>query len=314
MRPAIRGIIAVALVMCGLLVPAAQAGSFPVTGTTWADATDLLPAVVPDPRTGFDPSSSNPCISGRTSCVRQVINQLSRRFMGLARTCSHNAIFALAYLRVTQSELASMSWTPALFSDRPYINYMDGVFASYYMRAYDRWAAGLPMAPAWRIALQAAKEERVPAANDLSLAMVAHILNDLPFVIYQSGMTAPDGSSRKPDYDAVNRFLYPITDPLYAEIARRFDPTISQQYIVPGTTVVPDSTFGLIAAWREQAWREAEQLAVAAGPGARRVVAQGIEAYAAQVATGIEQGTQYPPGSNAAAVRDAYCAQHWNDQ
>lgn len=288
--------------------------TWPVDGTAWTDITDLLPAVVPDPVTGFDPSSPNACIAGRSSCVQEVITDLRNVVDPLARTCSHLVIFPLGYLRVTQSELASQSWTPPLFQNPAYINYMDGVFASYYLRAYEHWQQGLPVAPAWQMAFDASKQEKLPAVDDFVMGMDAHILNDLPFVIYQSGLSAADGTSRKGDYDAVNQFVYPVTVPLIEEIERRFDPTISQQFIIPGTTFTPDALYALVAGWREQAWREAEDLAAAPDAPARMAVAQTIKSYAAQVALLIETGTQYPPLSNGAAVRDAYCATHWNDR
>ena len=64
------------------------------------------------------------------------------------------------------------------------------------------------------------------AAGNLSLGINAHIQRDLPFVLAGIGLVKPDGSSRKPDHDRVNVFLNRVTDDLYAEIARRFDPTI----------------------------------------------------------------------------------------
>jgi hypothetical protein len=282
----------------------------PVSGTTYADVFSLLPAIVPDPETGFDPASPNPCISGQTSCVQDVITQLQNVVSPLAAGCSHNVIFPLTYLRVTQEELASHSWTPPLFQDPGYIDYMDGLFASYYLRAYQSWTAGKAVAPAWNIAFSEAKSERVNALGDLLLGMDAHILNDLPFVIYQSGLTAPDGSSRKPDYDAVDAFLYPITGPLFAEIARRFDPNIYLEGIVTGTPLGPNSLFGVLAGWRELAWRDAELLAAAPDPAARLVVSHTIEATAAAMSETIEAGTSYLPLSGGAAQRNAFCQAH----
>ena len=75
------------------------------------------------------------------------------------------------------------------------------------------------------------------------------------------GLVKPDGSSRKPDHDRVNVFLNRVTDDLYAEIARRFDPTIDDADL-PGTAD-DAGVFQLIPTWREIAWRNAERLVAA---------------------------------------------------
>jgi hypothetical protein len=102
--------------------------------------------------------------------------------------------------------------------------------------------------------------------------------------------------------------------PMLDEMARRFDPTITgQSDTLPGTSIDSDALFELIVSWREQAWRDAEALAAAPTAALRAVVAQEIEEKAYSYALAYKTATQYPPGSKAAAVRDAYCAEHWND-
>ena len=120
-------------------------------------------------------------------------------------------------------------------------------------------------------------------------------------------MVKPDGSSRKPDHDRVNQFLNRVSDDLYPEVARRFDPTFDDAD-VPGTT---DDflSFQPIPAWRETAWRNAERLVSAPTPAARALVAESIEQYAASQAQAIRLATAYGPLQSSAA-RDAYCAVH----
>ena len=102
------------------------------------------------------------------------------------------------------------------------------------------------------------------AQGNLSLGINAHIQRDLPFALAAIGLVKPDGSSRKTDHDRVNIFLNRVTDDLYAEIARRFDPTVDDANL-PGTA---DDTgvFQLIPTWREIAWRNAERLVSAPTP------------------------------------------------
>ena len=67
--------------------------------------------------------------------------------------------------------------------------------------------------------------------------------------------------------------------------------------------------FQAVEAWREEAFRYAEQLASAPDDAARALVAQAIEQNAANTALLIRAGNAYGP-SGSSASRDAYCASH----
>jgi hypothetical protein len=284
-----------------LLLPSGAARADDPPYVAW---TELLPGLT----TEFLPSSENDCTAGRRRCVDAVIREMRRRFDPLAASCDHDSIFALAYLRTTE-EYRRTTDDPTFFEDTAFVNHEAAVFADYYFRAFDAWHAGGPeaVAPAWAIAFQAAADHAVTASGNLSLGISAHIQRDLPFVLAGIGMVKPDGSSRKTDHDRVNEFLNRVTDDLYAEIARRFDPTIDDGDL-PGEA---DNTaaFQVIPAWRETAWRNAERLVTADTPEARAQVAESIEAYAASQAEAIRQATAYGPLDSSAA-RDAYCSTH----
>src|SRR4051812_23856692 len=269
-----------------LLVPgAASAEDAPYVG--WSG---LLPGLA----TRFEPSSENDCTAGRTRCVDAAIREMRRRFDPLAASCDHDSIFALSYLRTTEEYRRTIE-DPTFFQDTPFVNHEDAVFASYYFDAVDNWRAGRRDAVprAWAIAFQAAADRAMPAGGDLSLGINAHVQRDLPFVLAGIGLVKPDGSSRKVDHDRVNEFLNRVTDDLYAEIARRFDPTIDDNDL-PGS--VDDTTiFQIIPTWREIAWRNAERLVSAGSDEERAKVAASIEAYAASQARGIRLAQGYGP-------------------
>jgi hypothetical protein len=289
----------VSLLVAGLLLlapAAAHAEDPPYIG--W---TELLPGLTSQ----FDPSSENDCTAGRTRCVDAVIREMRRRFDQLAGSCDHDSIFALAYLRTTEEYRRTIE-DPTFFEDTAFVNHEDVVFARYYFDAFDAWRAGRHEAvpPAWAIAFKAAADHAMPASGNLSLGINAHVQRDLPFALAGIGLVKPDGSSRKPDHDRVNEFLNRVTDDLYAEIARRFDPTIDDGDL-PGTAD-DAALFQIIPTWREIAWRNAERLVSAGSDEARAEVAASIEAYAASQADAIRRLTAYGPLRNSAA-RDAYC-------
>lgn len=272
------------------------------------DWSSLLPGLSFD----YDPTSANDCNAGRIQCVDAVIREMTKRFDRLAETCDHDAIFALTYLRTTE-EYRRAAVEPGFFEDPAFVNHEDAVFARYYVDAYDAYHRGdLAHTPgAWKVAFDAARDRTVSAGGNVFLGMSAHINRDLPYVLAEIGLVRPDGSSRKSDHDKVNTFLNRISDTVFPEIARRFDPTADDSNVA-GTWVDDLASFQVVPAWRENAWRNAERLVNAPTAAARALVAQDIEDQALVIANGLMAATAYGLGQSSAA-RDAYCAEHWDD-
>ncbi|GAB3764911.1 hypothetical protein FB382_000816 [Nocardioides ginsengisegetis] len=260
----------------------------------------------------YIPTSDNDCVAGRDKCLKATLRELARVADDTATSCSHNAIFARAYLRMTQT----YGWSraiPGYYADVPFANHQDAVFAKYFTDSYYNYQSGNRAAvpEAWQIALDASRDERVTGTGSLLLGMNAHINRDLPFVLAAVGLVAPDGSSRKPDYDAVERWLYTATEPLIAEFAARFDPTVDDGDDPYGISNL--ALFQLVSQWRETAWRNAEALVSAPTADARAQVAASIEAAATQAAKGILATQSYVPGLSSPVARDRFCRAHYAD-
>jgi hypothetical protein len=256
------------------------------------------------------PSSDNDCTAGRSSCLTVTLNEQVHILNPAGQSCSHLAIFPLAYVRMTQT----YGWTrdqAGYYHDVPYMNHMDAIFARYYTDAYYNWSNGnrADVPQSWLYAFDAAKNKKVSGAGDLFLGMNAHINRDLPFVLYGSGLVGSDGTSGKGDYDVVEKWLSDDTAPLLAEAAQRFDPTMDDS----SNVLVNYLSFQAVSAWRENAWRNAEALAAAPDAASRALVAQGIENYANTVAQGMLTAFGYNPLTGGTAARDAYCAAHNGD-
>ena len=260
----------------------------------------------------YVPSSSNDCVAGRDNCLKATLKELARIADDTAKSCSHDAVFARAYVRMTQT----YGWSrdiPGYYQDVPFANHQDAVFAKHYTDAYYAYKSGdLASVPkAWQIAFDASRDEKVSASGSLLLGMNAHINRDLPFVLASVGLVAPDGSSRKPDFDAVEKWLYTATEPLVAEIAARFDPTADDGSDPFGLTNL--TLFQIVSGWREEAWRNAEALVSAPDAAARALVAQKIETDAANEAKTILASESYTPPLSSAGPRDQWCAAHHDD-
>jgi len=304
MRQRVVGLILVALVTTttGVItgMPVAHADD-----PTFLDWTSVLPSFTD----AFDPNSDNDCVAGKPTCIDKTIREMQRRFDPIAQACNHNAVFSLAYLRTTQT----YKWArdqEGFFVDTPYVNHEDAVFAKYYFDAYDNWAAGnrASVPQAWLIAFDAAANKQVSGSGNLFLGMSAHVNRDLPFVLAAIGLTFPDGTSRKVDHDKVNQFLNAVIDPLLAEEAARFDSSTddARDPMLLGYT----STFQLLAAWRESAWRNAERLVNAPDAASRAQVAQSIEDYATGIQLTLKAAEAYAPPLTTTTARNTFCAAH----
>jgi hypothetical protein len=293
-------LLTVLLVLLVFAVPAARAEPADVP---WTNLLPPLPA-------GYEPTRENLCVQGQPECVDVVIDEMRRRMQPLLATCDHDLIFAFTYLRTTEAYRRTITEDPGFFRDPAHINHQDTVFAAYYFDGYDDWHGGnrSRVPEAWRVAFDSADRQAVSATGNLFLAMNAHINRDMPFVLEAIGLAAPDGSSRKPDHDKSNEWLIDVAEPMLAEGARRFDPTLDDGD-VPYTSADTTLSYQLVATWRERAWRNAERLHAARQSGAAAYdrVAASIEAQAAAEADALVAATRYLiPGEREA--RNAYCA------
>jgi hypothetical protein len=246
------------------------------------------------------------CRSGSSTCIDQVMARMRTRLDGLAASCSHSAIFSLAYLRVTEN--VSNAVRSGYFDDAKWLNRVDTVFADLYFRTTSDWEAGrrAHIPAAWKIALQAEDDHAMSGLGNFLLAMNAHINRDFPYVLAKVGLTAPDGTSHKSDHNRYNQRLDQLYVPVFKEEAARFDPTFDD--INAGS--VEETIAGVIMrGWREMVWRHAELLSLARTPAARNAVEKQIETYAALQGLGIRQFFTTPHPER----RDAWCAEHGTD-
>jgi Family of unknown function (DUF5995) len=267
------------------------------------------PALLPGLLDTYVPDNTNDCVAGRPHCADAAIEEMQRRFTPLGQSCNHQAVFALAYLRTTQT-FRWASAQPNYFQDTAYVNHEAAVFAKYYFAAYDNWSAGNRAAvpQAWLIALDAAGGRHVTGIGDLLLGMNAHINRDLPFVLAAIGLATPAGASRKPDHNKVDQFLNLVTEPLVLEEIARLDSSIINLTTPYGVGYT--GLFQLIAAWREVAWHNAELLVAAPTAAARALVAAQIETTAATEATTLLLANSYLPPLLTTAPRDSFCGTH----
>ena len=294
---------AVILFIAGMLVcaSAASANSLLVPNTNW---TALLPPA-PDTPTDIQPGPVPNCESPSIACIDDEIQRMTQMQAQLG--CDHRAVFDTTYLELTKVMRGLLDTDPGLVQDRNYLYTEDALFADFYFDTLSAWDAGRPVAPAWRIAFQQAATGQLTGAQDMLLGINAHVQNDMPFVIAALGVRMPDGTSRKPDHDAINEVLNQAYEPVVTAIRERYDPSVG---LTNPDLVTVDDIGGLevVRIWREEVWRNAESLLRAKTDAERQAVTQQIQANAA----GWAQAIAAVPFPGIRASRDAYCAKQLN--
>ncbi|MDQ3709331.1 MAG: DUF5995 family protein [Actinomycetota bacterium] len=299
--------LAVALVIA--LLPATSGAASTDDDPAYVPWPDLLPGLT----TAYDPTSSNLCTAGHVRCVDAVIREMRSRLKPLVRDCDHDAVFALVYLRTTEEYRRTIE-DPNFFVDSAFVNHQDAVFAKLYFDAFDAWHRGDrdEVPPAWRVLFSAAENREVSGTGNLLLGMSAHVNRDLPLALAEIGLVRPDGSSRKDDHNKVNQFLVRVVQPVIDEVALRFDPAADDAQL-DGTTMDETATLQLLFGWREEAWRNAERIALADTPAQKAAVIRSIEDAALAKAELLKAQTAYQAPLSSSAARDAWCSEHRYD-
>lgn len=270
------------------------------------------PALLPGLTDGFDPGSSNVCVSGKVQCIDAVVREMEKRAEPLIASCSHQALFALTYLRVTET-YAWSARQPGYYADPAWTNHAVAVFAKYYLNAFDNWTAdpnSSAVPQAWKMAFSAARDGRVSAAGNFFLGLNAHINHDLAPAMAAAGLSGPDGSSEKANYDHIDALLNSVTLPLVAELTQRLDQSMDDTSLPLSLDAV--ATGNVMYAWREQAWRNAELIATST-PLTRGLVTATIDANSVTQATTYATTMAYVPPVTTRDARDAWCALHHAD-
>ena len=152
------------------------------------------PALLPGLTDGFDPGSSNVCVSGKVQCIDRV-GAGDAAPGGAADGQLLPSGLVRAHLpagdpRRTPGAPGSPATTPT----RPWTNHAVAVFAKYYLRAFDAWTANsnsTAVPKAWKIAFDAARDGRVSAAGNFFLGLNAHINHDLGLAMAAAGSPRP---------------------------------------------------------------------------------------------------------------------------
>jgi hypothetical protein len=293
-----RTLIALAAAALVAIPASAASGQISYPGIPWSELLPPLPS--PNkPQPGPVPN----CRRASIKCIDVEIRRMRRAQERFG--CDHRGVFATTYLTLTRTMRGMLSEGVLNLDDPKYLYTEDAIFANLYFRTVRAHKRGEPVPAAWRIAFQAAENGNYFGAQDMLLGINAHVQNDMPFVIASLGLRTPDGDSRKPDHDEINKVLSRAYQPVVDAVRARYDRSLD----LSNPAQVPiDDIAGLeaVRAWRELVWRNAERLVNAENGEQRARIARSIESTAALTAQLI--AAVRVPGYG--ATRDEYCQEH----
>ncbi len=279
------------------------------------------PPLPPDVTVPYLPGVRTICPGGELSCFYDLETALAQRTGALG--CDHDVIFSDAYLTITRGLIDAVT-TPGFFQRPNRITHEARQYAQEYFDQYDRWHAGdrETVSPSWRIALQAAEYQWVTALGDLLLQLNAHIRRDNPIraVEQSEGVLRIEGvmpaASGRYDHEQVSEALQNNLEHMLDRLAQRYDPTIDDGADLFGMVVDQKGLYALISSWREESWRNAEELRHARAQGGvdgplYRAKLRQIEESARLGAETILAATLTTAAEN--SNRNAYCAVHHDD-
>src|SRR5918996_4902435 len=199
----------------------ALADSLLVPNTNWTALLPPLPGTPNQPQPGPVPYCETPSVD----CIDTEIERMTELRDRLG--CDHRAVFATTYLELTKEIRRFVESDPQALKDLNHLYTEDALFADFYFDTISAWEDGGRVAPAWRIAFEQAERGEITGAQEMLLGINAHVQNDMPFVIAALGVREPDGTSRKPDHDAMNEALNRGYEQVVEAVRARFDPSMS---------------------------------------------------------------------------------------
>ena len=290
-----------------VLVVTAVAG---LTSVSVAAAQAVPPQPPPNPALPWAAPLETSCAQGDTSCVDRVV--AGQRALTLRLGCQHRAAFAATYWQLSTFMRDAIA-EPGFF-DRPRrIAHEDVEFDEEYRRQTRAWERGdlAHVTPDYRAVFAANDAGVLTAQADQLATIAAHVLGDMP----SKALEQPRAIMRrrvdvlpfgKPDHDKVNVVLQEATLPITKFIAAHYDPRVDDN------PQFAEQLTLLLFEWREQAWRNAEELRfirAASGTGLLyRAKLEEIRAEALAVVQAIIASGQDTPAGR--AMRDAYCARN----
>ncbi len=194
------------------------------------------------------------------------------------------AIFLGCYRLMTRNMLDGIE--AGRFHDGAWVSRLLERFADYYFVALDHFEQDKTSTPAvWKLAFDAARDEKVMTLQHLLLGVNAHINHDLVFSLYDllesewAAASPEQRAKRHADHEMVNHIIGETTDAVQDQVVEQFSPWVEFFDKVLGP-VDEWMTSQLLSHWREEVWDHAVRYLELATPEERAELRAHIEQHA----------------------------------
>lgn len=193
----------------------------------------------------------------KAQTIEEVVSLLDQIIEASKEQESPLGYFAALYRKVTVTVKDKLGTN--YFDNDERMEQLDVVFANRYLAAYSDYMAGKPISASWKVAFEAAKDERYIVLQHLLFGMNAHINLDLGIAAAEI-TTSSTIASLEDDFNRINEILGALTNEVQEDLAKIWPKLLwilqffgrTDDYIV---------NFGMNIA-REGAWRFANELVV----------------------------------------------------
>jgi len=201
--------------------------------------------------------------------IDQVIAELDDIIQESKDKSSTMGYFAALYRTVTKKVKEGIA--EKFFDDGPRMERLDVIFATRYIDAYRNFQKGEPISASWKVAFDAASNNRLIVLQHLLLGMNAHINLDLGIAAVEV-MDGKPMKGLKDDFDKINTILSELVSNVQNDLAEIW-PTL--KWILKLTGRVDDFLvdFSMELA-RKGAWKFATELADTPADGRNDFIAE----------------------------------------
>ena len=190
--------------------------------------------------------------------ITAVSVELERRARAFERVRDPRCVFARAHAELDRVLADALPY--AGFRDHTWIATLAIRFADRYLDAVREYDAGRLTDGPWAAVFRASERGNTSVREELVLAMTAHIVNDLPQVLCEIGMSTEAGESRIGDYHLMNDILGQAMERIQLELSRRYDPVLGMLDHLPDRYDEIITNYGVRIS-RAGAWYNAQRLA-----------------------------------------------------
>jgi uncharacterized protein DUF5995 len=192
------------------------------------------------------------------SAIGDVVDRMEVLLNRWENDGDYRAVFIRSYQAVTRGMEKAIA--EGAYEDRAWMEALDVLFAKAYFDALEAFESGDGALPnCWKLAFLHARDKKTTVLDDLILGMKAHIVHDLPIVLFKMGLPQEERLLRKRDHDAVDTALASLVDTLQDDIRSHYSWVLG--FLDRYLSVHDEILTGIgVRVARKQAWQMAIEL------------------------------------------------------